>query len=49
MIHSLRQRHRRILFILAVLLPAIFMAGLLVRKPAPVNQPLPLPVKGVPR
>lgn len=49
MIHSLRQRHRRIIFILAVLVPVIFIAGLLVRKPVPRNQSLPLPVKGVPR
>jgi hypothetical protein len=49
MIHSLRQRHRIIIFVLAVLVPAIFLAGLLVRKPMPTNQQLPLPTKGAPR
>ncbi len=49
MIHSLRQRHRIIIIVLAVLVPAIFLAGLLVRKPAPVNSQLPPVTKGAPR
>jgi hypothetical protein len=49
MIHRLRQRHRIIIFVLAVLVPAIFLAGLLVRKPVPANSQLPLPAKGAVR
>ncbi len=49
MIHSLRQRHRILIIVLTVLVPAIFIAGLLVRKPMPTKQSLPLPTKGAPR
>ncbi len=41
MIQSLRQRHRYIIFVLAVLVPLIFIAGLLIRRPLPTNQRLP--------
>lgn len=41
-----RQRHRRLWFALAVLLPAVFLAGLLARRPVPVmsgvSDPIPL-------
>lgn len=49
MIQRLRQRHRFLFIVLAVLLPALFIAGLLVRKPVPTNQQLPAATKGVVR
>jgi hypothetical protein len=49
MIQRLRQRHRIIFIVLAILLPAIFIAGLLVRKPVPANQQLPISSQGAPR
>ena len=48
MIQSLRKTHRLIFLALAVLLPLLFMAALAVRRPMPVNPPLPtilLPTK----
>lgn len=41
MIQSLRQTHRRIVTVLAVVLLIIFIAGLLVRQPLPVSTRLP--------
>jgi hypothetical protein len=41
MIQSLRQTHRRIVTLLAVVLLVIFIAGLLVRRPFPVSTRLP--------
>ena len=49
MIQRLRQRHRITLIVLSVLLPALFIAGLLVRKPLPTNQRLPVTMKGIAR
>jgi hypothetical protein len=49
MIQPLRQRHRIIFIVLVVLQPAIFIAGLLVRKPVPTNQRLPIFSQGAPR
>jgi hypothetical protein len=37
MIHPLRQRHRRIVTVLAVALPLVFMAAILARRPVPVS------------
>ena len=41
MIQSLRQTHRRIVTVLAVVLLIIFIAGLWVRRPFPVSTRLP--------
>ena len=41
MIQSLRQTHRRIITVLAVVLLIIFIAGLWVRQPFPVSTRLP--------
>lgn len=41
MILSLRQRHRQMVFALAVLLPFTFIVGIAARKPAPVMASLP--------
>ena len=41
MIQSLRQNHRRIVIVLAVVLLIIFIAGLWVRQPFPVSTRLP--------
>lgn len=36
MTRSLRQRHRRVMLVLAVLLPLLFLVGLRARRPLPV-------------
>lgn len=41
MIQSLRQKHRVIIFALALVLPILFALSLFVRKPMPVNHQLP--------
>jgi hypothetical protein len=41
MIQSLRQTHRRIVTVLAIVLLLIFIAGLWVRQPFPVSTRLP--------
>jgi len=41
MIHSLRQRHRRIVLVLGVFLPIAFVMGVAARKPAPTVAKLP--------
>lgn len=41
MIYSHRKTHRRVLLILAVLLPLLFVLALLVRQPLPTNPQLP--------
>jgi len=41
MIHPLRQRHRRIFAVLAVILPAAFAVGVAARKPIPIIESLP--------
>ncbi len=41
MIQSLRQTHRRLVTVLAVILLIIFIAGLWVRQPLPVSTRLP--------
>jgi hypothetical protein len=41
MILALRQRHRRIVFSLGVLLPAVFVIGIAARRPVPVVSSLP--------
>lgn len=49
MIQSLRHTHRVLITVLAILLPLLFVLGLLVRKPIPANQRLPVPAKGAMR
>lgn len=49
MIQRLRQRHRIIFIVLSVLLPALFIVGLLARKPLQTNQRLPGTTKGIGR
>ena len=49
MIQSHRQSHRFIVLVLAVVLPVLFVLAMLVRKPFPVNQRLPVPAKGAVR
>jgi hypothetical protein len=46
MIRPLRQRHRVIVCTLGVLLPVVFAAGLVARKPVPVAASLPLELAG---
>ena len=51
MIRPLRQIHRAMILVLTVLLFALFVAALIVRKPAPANpqfpiQLLPTPARG---
>lgn len=41
MIRSLRKRHRLIWAVLALLLPALFVAALALRHPDPVNDRIP--------
>ncbi len=41
MIQSLRQKHRVIIFALALMLPILFVLSLFARKPIPVNYQLP--------
>jgi hypothetical protein len=38
MIHPLRQRHRRVVTVLAVALPLVFMAAIFARRAAPVSE-----------
>ena len=49
MIQAHRKTHRLIILALAVLLPALYVAAMLVRKPFPTNQRLPAPAKGAVR
>jgi hypothetical protein len=42
MIHSLRQQHRMIVMVLAILLPVLFALSLFVRQPFPTNNRLPV-------
>ena len=41
MIRPLRQRHRRIVITLAVILPAAFVMGIVARRPIPITEHLP--------
>lgn len=41
MIHNLRRQHRITVVLLAVVLAIVFMAGLFVRQPPPINPSLP--------
>ena len=41
MIRPLRQRHRRIVITLAIILPAAFVLGIVARKPIPITEHLP--------
>ncbi len=38
MIQTLRQKHRLVIYTLAIILPLVFIAGLAVRRPIPVNR-----------
>ncbi|MDX2040357.1 MAG: hypothetical protein SF097_03865 [Acidobacteriota bacterium] len=41
MIRHLRRQHRTVIVLLTILLAIVFIAGMIVRKPAPVNPQLP--------
>lgn len=43
MIQPLRKKHRLTMFALAIVLPIILIAGLMVRRPIPVNSKQSLP------
>lgn len=45
MIRPLRARHRRVVTVLAVLVPVVFVAGLLARQPVPAEDDLPRSVR----
>src|SRR5215208_6851605 len=49
MIRPLRQRHRRMVTVIGVLLPIAFAAGITARKPAPAVARLPAALAGTPQ
>ena len=49
MIHPLRQRHRRILFVLGMVLPLAFVWGIVARKPMPKMAALPSKLSAAPQ